>query len=154
LILLLIHAPGCRYGIGGRLPAHLRTVSVPPAEVRVVNPPVAFDLEPILTEAVRDAFLRGNALALLPGRRGDGRIDLVLLNYEVAEDVAEPSVGVDVSYEFIDARSGDALVPAGRVRRESPLDLEGGATNPEEKAFEALAREIGAEVYARTVQGW
>ena len=93
-------------------------------------------------------------LALVPGRRGDSRVDLTLLTYEWVEDAAGKTLWVEVGYAFSDSRSGAALVPDGRIRRDIPVDLESGTDDAEQKAFTALAREIAAEVYARTVQGW
>lgn len=153
LCLALVHT-ACRYGVGGVLPKHVRTVSIPPVSISAAQAPTAFDVEDILTATLRDAFVQDNSLAVVPGRRGDSRLDLDLIAYELVDEVGEEQLELTARFVFRDTIRGTDLAPEQdlvlrRGLSAESLDLEG-----QEEAFRALAEDLAKEVLERTVQGW
>ncbi len=154
LVWVCIAVAGCRYGVGGFLPDHIHSISIPPVTVDGADAPASMEAESVLTEALRDAFVQDNTLAVLPGRRGDSRLDVSLTRYEIVEGADETDLALRVAFLFRDAVRGVDL--ASSTDLEGTMAIKGPADDEQAVAFalELLAKELTTEILSLTVRGW
>jgi len=151
---LCVAAPACRYRVGGFLPDHIRSVSIPSVTLEELEVPASLDLETALTDAIRDRFVRDNSLTVLPGRSGDSLLDISVLRFGIVESAQELEMRLGLSFEFRDMLRDVELA--------SSSDLEQGVVLPEgeddeaalEAALATCADEIAGEIVALTLRGW
>ncbi|MAE72134.1 MAG: hypothetical protein CME06_16905 [Gemmatimonadetes bacterium] len=151
---LCVAAMGCRYGIGGFLPDHLHSISIPPVTIDGADVPASLEAETVLTEALRDAFVQDNSLTVLPGRRGDSRLDVTLSSYEIVEGAEGTDLSLRVGFLFRDAVRGVDLASSSDVEGTVAIKGSGDDEGAVALALESLADELATEIVSSTVRGW
>ena len=160
LLLLACIAGGCGYtvGLGGNLPAHVKTVAVPIFTNSTQEPGV----ESIITAAVINAFVTSGRLKVVPVTAADSILNGEIIGYTVDSiafnsqlNVTEYRLRVRVNIAFRDVRGDSVLWKQDGLEEWSDFRVQGQVSDSiarEDVAARQAAVDIGRRIVSSAVE--
>lgn len=159
LVAAALLLPGCGYtiGIGGNLPAHVKTVAVPVFVNKTQEPAI----ENIITAGVVNAFTSSTRLKVVPVDEADSilqgsitqyRLDLIAFTAQA--NVTEYRVYVTVDISFRDVRQDSTLWKQDGLQEHADFSVQGQTSDTiaqQDQAARVAAVEIGRKIVASAV---
>ena len=150
-------AGGCGYTVGGTLPSHIQTVSVPIFRNSTREPAV----ESLITRAVVEAFSTNGRLKVVSSREADAILDGEITGYTIASIAFDKDANVRL-YRLIvtlnlrmrDVRKQAVLFEQNQVQEQADFRVQGQVSQTisrEETALRVAATEIGRAIVALAV---
>ena len=150
-------AGGCGYTIGGTLPSHIQTVSVPIFRNSTREPGV----ESLITRAVVEGFSTNGRLRVVGSSQADAVLDGEITSYSVASiafdkdaNVRLYRVVVTVNLRMRDVKRNAVLFEQNQVQEQADFRVQGQVAQTisrEETALRAAATEIGRAIVALAI---
>ena len=156
-LVALLLAGGCGYTVGGTLPSHIQTVSVPIFRNTTREPGV----ESLITRAVVEAFSTNGRLKVVPRSQADAVLDGEVIGYSIASIAFDKDANVrlyrlvvTLNLRMRDLRRNTLLFEQNQVAEQADFRVQGQVSQTisrEETALRAAATEIGRAVVALAV---
>jgi hypothetical protein len=156
-LVALLLAGGCGYTVGGTLPSHIQTVSVPIFRNTTREPGV----ESLITRAVVEAFSTNGRLKVVPKSQADAVLDGEVIGYSIASIAFDKDANVrlyrlvvTLNLRMRDMRRNTVLFEQNQVAEQADFRVQGQVSQTisrEETALRAAATEIGRAVVALAV---
>jgi hypothetical protein len=158
-VAVALFAAGCGYtvGLGGNLPAHIKTVAVPIFKNNTQEPAV----ENFITAAVVNAFVTSGRLRVVPVAQADAILDgeivgyyLDLIAFNQNLNVTEYRLRVIVNVQFRDVRQNEMLWRQNGLQERADFRVQGQVSNDiarEDVAARLAAIEVGRRIVASAV---
>ena len=150
-------AGGCGYTIGGTLPSHIQTVSVPIFRNTTREPGV----ESLITRAVVEAFSTNGRLKVVGSSQADAILDGEITGYSVSSIAFDKDSNVrlyrlivTVNLRMRDVKRNALLFQQSGVQEQSDFRVQGQVSQTisrEETALRGAATEIGRAIVALAV---
>jgi len=157
LALVALLAGGCGYTVGGTLPSHIQTVSVPIFRNTTREPGV----ESLITRAVVEAFSTNGRLKVVSRSQADAVLDGEVIGYSIASIAFDKDANVrlyrlvvTLNLRMRDLRRNTVLFEQNQVAEQADFRVQGQVSQTisrEETALRAAATEIGRAVVALAV---
>ena len=157
LALVALLAGGCGYTVGGTLPSHIQTVSVPIFRNTTREPGV----ESLITRAVVEAFSTNGRLKVVSRSQADAVLDGEVIGYSIASIAFDKDANVrlyrlvvTLNLRMRDVRRNTVLFEQNQVAEQADFRVQGQVSQTisrEETALRAAATEIGRAVVALAV---
>jgi outer membrane lipopolysaccharide assembly protein LptE/RlpB len=148
---------GCGYTVGGTLPSHVKTVSVPIFKNQTREPGV----ESQITRAVVEAFSTNGRLRVVGSDSADAILDGEVTSYEIISIAFDRDANVrlyrlvvGVTLRMRDLRQNTVLFDRTAVREQADFRVQGAVSQTisrEETALQVAATEIGRAIVATAV---
>lgn len=148
---------GCGYTVGGTLPSHVKTVSVPIFKNHTREPGV----ESQITRAVVEAFSTNGRLRVVGSDSADAILDGEVTSYEIISIAFDRDANVrlyrlvvGVTLRMRDLRQNAVLFDRTAVREQADFRVQGAVSQTisrEETALQVAATEIGRAIVATAV---
>ena len=158
-VLLAVLVGGCGYtiGLGGNLPAHLKTVAVPIFVNSTQQPAV----ESVITAAVVNAFVTSGRLKVVSVKEADSILEgniigyyLDSIAYNAESNVTVYRLRVRVNILFRDIRQSTTLYKQDGLEQWADFRVQGQVSDTlarEDQAARQAAVEIGRRIVASSV---
>ena len=150
-------ASGCGYTVGGTLPSHIQTVSVPIFRNTTREPGV----ESLITRAVVEAFSTNGRLKVVGSSQADAILDGEITGYSVSSIAFDKDSNVrlyrlivTVNLRMRDVKRNALLFQQSGVQEQSDFRVLGQVSQTisrEETALRGAATEIGRAIVALAV---
>jgi len=150
-------AGGCGYTVGGTLPSHIQTVSVPIFRNTTREPGV----ESLITRAVVEAFSTNGRLKVVGSSQADSILDGEITGYNVSSIAFDKDANVrlyrlivTVNLRMRDVKRNAVLFQQSGVQEQSDFRVQGQVSQTisrEETALRGAATEIGRAIVALAV---
>jgi outer membrane lipopolysaccharide assembly protein LptE/RlpB len=150
-------ASGCGYTVGGTLPSHIQTVSVPIFRNTTREPGV----ESLITRAVVEAFSTNGRLKVVGSSQADAILDGEITGYSVSSIAFDKDSNVrlyrlivTVNLRMRDVKRNALLFQQSGVQEQSDFRVQGQVSQTisrEETALRGAATEIGRAIVALAV---
>ena len=150
-------ASGCGYTVGGTLPSHIQTVSVPIFRNTTREPGV----ESLITRAVVEAFSTNGRLKVVGSSQADAILDGEITGYSVSSIAFDKDSNVrlyrlivTVNLRMRDVKRNAVLFQQNGVQEQSDFRVQGQVSQTisrEETALRSAATEIGRAIVALAV---
>jgi outer membrane lipopolysaccharide assembly protein LptE/RlpB len=150
-------AGGCGYTVGGTLPSHIQTVSVPIFRNSTREPGV----ESLVTRAVVEAFATNGRLKVVNRSEADAVLDGEITGYSIASIAFDKDANVrlyrlvvTVNLRMSDVRRNSVLFEQSQVQEQADFRVQGQVSQTisrEETALRVAATEIGRAIVALAV---
>jgi len=150
-------AGGCGYTVGGTLPSHIQTVSVPIFRNTTREPGV----ESLITRAVVEAFSTNGRLKVVGSREADAVLDGEITGYTIASIAFDKDANVrlyrlivTVNLHMRDVKHHAVLFQQNGVQEQADFRVQGQVSQTisrEESALRVAAAEIGQSIVALAV---
>jgi len=150
-------ASGCGYTVGGTLPSHIQTVSVPIFRNTTREPGV----ESLITRAVVEAFSTNGRLKVVGSSQADSILDGEITGYNVSSIAFDKDANVrlyrlivTVNLRMRDVKRNAVLFQQSGVQEQSDFRVQGQVSQTisrEETALRGAATEIGRAIVALAV---
>ena len=158
LVLVAALALGsCGYTVGGTLPSHVNTVSVPIFKNRTREPGV----ESLITRAVVEAFSTNGRLRVVGSGSADAILDGEVTSYDIVSIAFDRDANVrlyrlvvGVTLRMRDLRRNAVLFDRTDVREQADFRVQDAVSQTisrEETALRAAATEIGRAIVSLTI---
>jgi len=159
-VLVASLAAGCGYtiGMGGNLPAHIKTVAVPIFTNSTQEPAI----ESVITAAVINAFVTSGRLKVVPVSEADSILNGDIIGYTVDSiafnsqiNVTQYRLRVRVNIAFRDVRRDDVLWKQDGLEEWADFRVQGQVADSiarEDTAAREAAVDIGRRIVASAVQ--
>ena len=153
----VLFAGGCGYTVGGTLPSHIQTVSVPIFRNSTREPAV----ESLITRAVVEAFSTNGRLKVVSSREADAVLDGEITGYAIASIAFDKDANVrlyrlivTVNLRMRDVKNKAVLFEQNQVQEQADFRVQGQVSQTisrEETALRVAATEIGRAIVALAV---
>lgn len=150
-------AGGCGYTVGGTLPSHIQTVSVPIFRNTTREPGV----ESLITRAVVEAFSTNGRLKVVGSREADAVLDGEITGYTIASIAFDKDANVrlyrlivTLNLQMRDVKRNAVLFQQNGVQEQADFRVQGQVSQTisrEESALRVAATEIGQSIVALAV---
>jgi hypothetical protein len=157
LVLLAALAAGCGYTVGGTLPSHITTISVPIFRNLTEEPAV----ESLITRAVVEAFSTNGRLRVVRREQADAVLDGEITSYRVHSIAFDRDANVrlyrlvvTLNLRLRDVRRNTVLFQQSGVREQADFRVQDAVAQTlarEETALRAAASDIGRAVVTLAV---
>lgn len=157
LVLLAALAAGCGYTVGGTLPSHITTISVPIFRNLTEEPAV----ESLITRAVVEAFVTNGRLRVVRSEEADAVLDGEIVGYAVSSiafdrdaNVRLYRLAVTVNLRLRDQRQRTVLFQQSAVREQADFSVQDAVSltiSREETALRVAATSIGRNIVSLVV---
>ena len=148
---------GCGYTVGGTLPGHVSTVSVPIFRNLTREPGV----ESLITRAVVEAFATNGRLRVVGSSGADAILDGEVTGYNIASIAFDRDANVrlyrlivTVNLRMHDVKHNTVLFQQNEVREQADFRVQGAVSQTisrEETALQMAATEIGRAIVVLAV---
>jgi outer membrane lipopolysaccharide assembly protein LptE/RlpB len=145
---------GCGYTVGGTLPSHINTVSVPIFKNRTREPGV----ESLITRAVIEAFSTNGRLKIARGGEADAVLEGEIISYGVTSIAFDKDANaqlyrlvVTVNLRMRDVKGNTVLFQQREVREQADFRVQNAVSQTisrEETALRTAATDIGRAIVA------
>jgi lipopolysaccharide assembly LptE-like protein len=145
---------GCGYTVGGTLPSHINTVSVPVFKNRTREPGV----ESLITRAVVEAFSTNGRLKIARGGEADAILEGEITSYGVTSIAFDKDANaqlyrlvVTVNLRMRDVKRNTLLFQQREVREQADFRVQNAVSQTisrEETALRTAATDIGRAIVA------
>jgi outer membrane lipopolysaccharide assembly protein LptE/RlpB len=153
----ILLASGCGYTVGGTLPSHIQSVSVPIFRNSTREPAV----ESLITRAVVEAFSTNGRLKVVGSSQADAILDGEITGYSIASIAFDKDANVrlyrlivTVNLRMRDVRRNSVLFEEHGVQEQADFRVQGQVSQTisrEETALRVAATEIGRGIVALAV---
>ena len=157
LALAAVLLAGCGYTVGGTLPSHIQTVSVPIFRNSTREPGV----ESLVTRAVVEAFSTNGRLKVVSRSDADAVLDGEITGYSIASIAFDKDANVrlyrliiTVNLRMQDVRRNAVLFEQNQVQEQADFRVQAQVSQTisrEETALRVAATEIGRAIVALAV---